>query len=494
LPKSKNENFEDVKPQEIVDKIEENLSETNINNNIETNNLETQSIMDTNKEQELLKRLQSMLDEKDAKEKADSLKNEVKTFISDSVDNNKILGVNLDVLSIGQRNAIKDEVGKDAETLDEARKLLKLTAKVFVDKELELKQKTRLAGLKPTNSFVGKTVEYVTDNKSWLEYFDKLDKAVDNSRNEYRKSKVNNVKEYADVNLDFTNRILSDWDQSNSAELASADREQRQAIKDGWISDAAVVVSNSDFKNQPIIARVIIKQIFQRLTTMQLVQGLGPGKGEKMVTAKDIEHPGQVEVLNPEQEIATLTSKTSNLSIEMTVERGLGYVPKEQLQKEKVDIGEITLDATFTPIRRVNYEVENMRVGDRTNFNRLKVFIETDGTILPREALEQSIGIMISQLKSIVGFKESEPEEMMEDKPREKEVKGESIDPELLKTRIETLDMSPRTVNALANANIRTVGGLVRKKEEDILDIDGLGGKGMQEIKRVLSNYGITLK
>lgn len=266
--------------QEIVDKIEENLSETNINNNIETNNLETQSIMDTNKEQELLKRLQSMLDEKDAKEKADSLKNEVKTFISDSVDNNKILGVNLDVLSIGQRNAIKDEVGKDAETLDEARKLLKLTAKVFVDKELELKQKTRLAGLKPTNSFVGKTVEYVTDNKSWLEYFDKLDKAVDNSRNEYRKSKVNNVKEYADVNLDFTNRILSDWDQSNSAELASADREQRQAIKDGWISDAAVVVSNSDFKNQPIIARVIIKQIFQRLTTMQLVQGLGPGKGE----------------------------------------------------------------------------------------------------------------------------------------------------------------------------------------------------------------------
>jgi DNA-directed RNA polymerase subunit alpha len=217
-------------------------------------------------------------------------------------------------------------------------------------------------------------------------------------------------------------------------------------------------------------------------------------KGEKMVTAKDIEHPGQVEVLNPEQEIATLTSKTSNLSIEMTVERGLGYVPKEQLQKEKVDIGEITLDATFTPIRRVNYEVENMRVGDRTNFNRLKVFIETDGTILPREALEQSIGIMISQLKSIVGFKESEPEEMMEDKPREKEVKGESIDPELLKTRIETLDMSPRTVNALANANIRTVGGLVRKKEEDILDIDGLGGKGMQEIKRVLSNYGITLK
>jgi DNA-directed RNA polymerase subunit alpha len=217
-------------------------------------------------------------------------------------------------------------------------------------------------------------------------------------------------------------------------------------------------------------------------------------KGAQEVTAKDIVAPGQVEILNPELVIAHLTDKSSSLKINMKVSRGLGYVSKEVLQKEKVDIGTIALDASFTPIRRVNYEVENMRVGDRTDFNRLRISIETDGTITPNEALSRSIEIMINQLKAIVGFKEEELEPMKMDDSDEKKEKKSLLDPESLKTRIESLDLSPRTVNALNAANIRTVGGLVRKKEEDILDIDGLGSKGIQEIKRVLSNYGITLK
>lgn len=217
-------------------------------------------------------------------------------------------------------------------------------------------------------------------------------------------------------------------------------------------------------------------------------------KGIREVTAKDIEAPGQVEILNPEQTIAQITDKNTSLNIEMKVERGLGYVSKEVIQKDKVDIGTIALDASFTPIRRVNYEVENMRVGDRTDFNRLRVSIETDGTITPEEALSKSIEIMINQLKSIVGFKEEEFEISKPDLAEDKKDKKPSLDAETLKTRIETLDMSLRTVNALAAANIRTVGGLVRKKEEDILDIDGLGSKGIQEIKRMLSNYGVTLK
>jgi DNA-directed RNA polymerase subunit alpha len=94
--------------------------------------------------------------------------------------------------------------------------------------------------------------------------------------------------------------------------------------------------------------------------------------------------------------------------MEITVEKGLGYVAKEVLHKDRVDIGTISLDATFTPIRKVNYEVENMRIGDRTDFNRLRISIETDGTITPREALESSIALMISQLKAIIGFKEEE--------------------------------------------------------------------------------------
>lgn len=227
-------------------------------------------------------------------------------------------------------------------------------------------------------------------------------------------------------------------------------------------------------------------------------------KGSQVVTAGSIKTPSQVVILNPDQKIAEITDKKGELSIEITVERGLGYVSKEVLQKDKVDIGVIALDAIFTPIRRVNYEVENMRVGDRTDFNRLRLFIETDGTITAHEALEKSIEIMINQLKAIVGFKEEEiePEVKEEEEEVEKEkdlsakegAKVKEIDTEFLKTRIESLNLSARNVNALIAANIRTVGGLARKKEEDILEIEGLGKKGLQEIRRILGNYGITLK
>lgn len=220
-------------------------------------------------------------------------------------------------------------------------------------------------------------------------------------------------------------------------------------------------------------------------------------KGIKKLTAKDIEYPGQVEILNPELHIIELTDKSAEVDIEITVEKGLGYVSKEVLHKDRVDIGTISLDATFTPIKKVNYEVENMRVGDRTDFNRLRISIETDGTLTSKEALESSISLMIMQLKSIVGFKEDEVVAEVESKEESKTKGGEpkqELDVEFLKTRIDAIGLSPRTVKALSSANIRTVGGLARKKEFDILDVEGLGSKGVQEIKKILSNYGITLK
>src|SRR3989344_4989600 len=130
-------------------------------------------------------------------------------------------------------------------------------------------------------------------------------------------------------------------------------------------------------------------------------------KGPKAVLASDIKTTGQVEVLNPDQHIAEVTGKI-NLNIELKIEKGLGFIPKETVQKEKVDIGTIAVDAIFTPIRRVSYEVENMRVGDKTNHNRLRIAVETDGTLSPREALSESIVIMINQLKAVVDFKEPE--------------------------------------------------------------------------------------
>jgi DNA-directed RNA polymerase subunit alpha len=221
-------------------------------------------------------------------------------------------------------------------------------------------------------------------------------------------------------------------------------------------------------------------------------------KGTKEVTAKDIEAPGQVEILNPELHIASLTEKSSELDIEITAEKGLGYVSKEVIQKDRVEIGSITLDAAFTPIRKDNYEVENMRVGDRTDFNRLRLSIETDGTITPREALEQSITLMIHQLKAIVGFTEKEvAAEVVGDADAKSEpVEGslKHVNEDLLKTRIDGLGFSARTAKALVAGNVRTLGGLARKKESDIMDIDGLGAKGVQEIKKLLAQHGITLK
>ncbi|NCS98625.1 DNA-directed RNA polymerase subunit alpha [Candidatus Parcubacteria bacterium] len=217
-------------------------------------------------------------------------------------------------------------------------------------------------------------------------------------------------------------------------------------------------------------------------------------KGPKTVTAKDIEVPSQVKIMNPDQELFTITDKNKEVEMELLVQKGLGYVPKEVIQKDRVDVGTISMDGIFTPIRRVNYESENMRVGDRTDFNRLRISIETDGTITPKEALERSIEIMITQIKAIIGFKEEIEIEVPEVEEVKKTVKEKDTKVEdFLKTRVEDLNLSPRTINALENANIRTVGGLARKKEEGILDIEGLGNKGLQEIKKLLGEHGITL-
>ena len=217
--------------------------------------------------------------------------------------------------------------------------------------------------------------------------------------------------------------------------------------------------------------------------------GTGP------VTAKDLTVPSQVEILNPDQHIAEITNKSTKLEMEITVERGLGYVPREIHAKEKMEIGTIAMDAVFTPIRRANYEVENMRVGDRTDYNRLRFTLETDGTYSPREALEQSIEIMIHQLKAVIGFQD---EEQHGGKDDTKEVESSETeaepDQEVLKTRIETLDLSPRTQEALEAASIRTIGGLVRKKKDDILALDGVGPKALEEIVELLNGLNLKLE
>ncbi len=210
-------------------------------------------------------------------------------------------------------------------------------------------------------------------------------------------------------------------------------------------------------------------------------------KGSRAVTAKDLQLPTQVEVANPEQHLFDLSGKNA-VEFTATVERGLGYVPREVLTKEKVDIGTIALDATFTPIRRVNYEVENMRVGDRTDFNRLRILIETNGTIAPRAALERAIEIMIHQLKAIVGFQETAPAEAGEAGAGGFESKDAG------KTKVAELGLSSRVAAALEEAGIKTAAGLARKSASVLQELDGIGEKAVTEISEALAKLGFTLK
>ncbi len=211
-------------------------------------------------------------------------------------------------------------------------------------------------------------------------------------------------------------------------------------------------------------------------------------KGPKTVTAADLTLPSQVSITNPDQHICDVAGKIS-LELEATIERGLGYVPREVLTKEKVDIGTIALDATFTPIRRVNYEVENMRVGDRTDFNRLRMLIETNGTLSPREALEKSIEIMIHQLRAIVGFQE-EAEPVVVASGASETMGGK--DP--AKVKVEELGLSTRVASALVDGGIKTAAGLARKTPSALKELDGIGDKAIEEIEEALSGLGLALK
>ena len=221
--------------------------------------------------------------------------------------------------------------------------------------------------------------------------------------------------------------------------------------------------------------------------------------GEQEVTGKDFKMPSQVELVSPDLHIATITAKKTKLHIEAVVESGLGYVPVESRSKEKVDVGSIALDAAFSPVRHVNYEVENMRVGDRTDYNRLLLTIETDGSLEPKEAFMFAAGILTEQFSAIrEGFaaRASEREDMGT-APQTADEEGdekENADDDALKTKLDDLKLSSRTLNALREAGVKTVGGLARKRTSSLGDIEGIGEKGIQEIKKALGNFGITLK
>lgn len=216
--------------------------------------------------------------------------------------------------------------------------------------------------------------------------------------------------------------------------------------------------------------------------------------GEKIVTAKNIEAPSQVEVIGTDAHIATLTDKKAEFEVELTIEKGFGYVPVENRRKEKLEIGTIALDAIFTPIRKANYEVENMRVGERTDFDRLRFFLETDGTIDPEDAFVESAKTLVAQFAELTTLKPELAVIVSETDSAEEESAEEEKGDDALKTKVADLDLPTRVAHALEEAGIKSVGGLIRKTESDILALEGMGDKGVSDIKKKLKKLGVSLK
>lgn len=212
-------------------------------------------------------------------------------------------------------------------------------------------------------------------------------------------------------------------------------------------------------------------------------------KGEKTIKGSDFKIPTQVELINKDCHIATLTDKKADLEMEIQIERGLGYEPVERRKKEKLEIGTVAIDAIFTPVRRVSYQIENMRVGERTDFDKLKLEIETDGTLTPEEAFSRASEIIINHFSL---FNEAFAKEIA--KAAAKKEETIAIAEDLTKFKLEDLKLSTRTANALLQNNIKTLGGLLRKSEDSLLQVEGVGQKGMKEIKKALKKLGLEIK
>ena len=208
-------------------------------------------------------------------------------------------------------------------------------------------------------------------------------------------------------------------------------------------------------------------------------------KGEKVVTAGDIICDGKVEVMNPDQHIATL-NKDAVLHAEMTVKTGRGYVPAEKNATEDQSIGLIFIDALFSPIRRVTYVVGNARVGQRTDYDKLTLEIWTDGTAIPQDALAFAAKILKEQVTPFINFEEEEEEEVeKEDKEEE-----EKINENLFRS-VSELELSVRSSNCLKNANIKHIYELVQKTESEMLKTKNFGRKSLNEIKGILDEMDL---
>lgn len=232
------------------------------------------------------------------------------------------------------------------------------------------------------------------------------------------------------------------------------------------------------------LRKIVFKSFSDEPITIEINE-----KGPKTISASDFKLKSGIEILNPEQHIATL-DKSANFNLEVIVEKGRGFIPTEEKDVEKSDIGRIAVDSVFSPVKHVNMKVEHTRVGQMTNYDKVELEVITDGSVSAKEALKEASVILVEHFNYIAEGKPVSSGEIDEDisennSEEEKIEKNGSLDLDP-KTKIEDLDLSARTVNSLVNAGIKTIAGLKRMSDLKLSEVKGLGKKGFDEIKTML--------
>lgn len=206
-------------------------------------------------------------------------------------------------------------------------------------------------------------------------------------------------------------------------------------------------------------------------------------QGAKVVTGADLKLPGGVAIVNPEAPILTLTSKDAKIEMELIIEKGFGF-RKDIEQDVQGEVGIIAVDSIFTPVIRVSYDVEDTRVGDKTNYNRVVFNIKTDGTISPLEVINKSASILVEQFNALT-VEGAQVEEIKEEKP--------TLDIETSSIKISTLDLSQRTIKALETSGIKNIAQLAQFTQEDLLAIKGVSASALKKLADQIAKYDITL-
>lgn len=210
-------------------------------------------------------------------------------------------------------------------------------------------------------------------------------------------------------------------------------------------------------------------------------------KGKGVVKAKDLQLNADIEVVNPDQIICTIDDDKASINLELQVETGRGYQPLDEQGTGRKISDMVMLDALFTPVLRVRYKVENTRVGQMTDLDRLLITVDTDGSLTPREAFEEAAAILVNQYTALAGQTKVEVSPSLTADGEERLVDGDGEDPAELMTSIEDLNLSARTTNALVNNDIHTIKDLLSLSEAELRDLKGFGNKALDEVKEKMA-------